>query len=108
MNITIRTNNKTLFIMIKSISISMLGVVLCAFVFFAASCNSNKPENTNAQTEQMADAYQCPMDCENGKIYDKPGDCPVCGMPLEAVDASSDAELHDHDHDHDHEEAGSK
>ncbi|MBE9490724.1 MAG: efflux RND transporter periplasmic adaptor subunit, partial [Bacteroidetes bacterium] len=26
--------------------------------------------------------YQCPMDCEQGKIYDKPGSCPVCKMDL--------------------------
>lgn len=26
--------------------------------------------------------YYCPMHCEGDKIYDKPGDCPVCGMDL--------------------------
>ncbi len=26
--------------------------------------------------------YYCPMHCEGEKIYDKPGDCPVCGMDL--------------------------
>jgi heavy metal translocating P-type ATPase len=27
--------------------------------------------------------YYCPMLCEGDKKYDKPGDCPVCGMHLE-------------------------
>jgi len=26
--------------------------------------------------------YYCPMHCEGDKVYDKPGDCPVCGMHL--------------------------
>ena len=26
--------------------------------------------------------YYCPMHCEGDKLYDKPGDCPVCGMDL--------------------------
>ena len=26
--------------------------------------------------------YTCPMGCENGKTYDAPGHCPVCGMKL--------------------------
>lgn len=33
--------------------------------------------------------YYCPMFCEGDKIYDKPGDCPVCGMDL--VEAPSKA-----------------
>lgn len=26
--------------------------------------------------------FYCPMHCEGEKTYDKPGSCPVCGMPL--------------------------
>jgi len=26
--------------------------------------------------------FYCPMHCESDKTYDKPGDCPVCGMDL--------------------------
>src|SRR5690606_1008447 len=26
--------------------------------------------------------FYCPMHCEGDKTYDKPGDCPVCGMDL--------------------------
>ena len=28
--------------------------------------------------------YYCPMHCEGEKTYEKPGDCPVCGMDLVA------------------------
>ena len=31
---------------------------------------------------QKGDRYYCPMHCEGDKTYDKPGDCPVCGMHL--------------------------
>jgi hypothetical protein len=33
----------------------------------------------------MHDAYQCPMDCEDGKTYEKEGNCPVCKMDLKKV-----------------------
>ena len=35
-----------------------------------------KPEPTGSGI------YYCPMHCEGDKTYDKPGDCPVCGMDL--------------------------
>jgi hypothetical protein len=31
--------------------------------------------------------YYCPMRCEGDKTYDKPGDCPVCGMHLKKEEA---------------------
>ena len=34
--------------------------------------------------------FYCPMQCEGDKMYDEPGDCPVCGMDLvEEVSMSS-------------------
>ena len=33
-------------------------------------------------TEEKAKKYYCPMRCEGDKMYDEPGDCPVCGMHL--------------------------
>lgn len=34
--------------------------------------------------------FYCPMQCEGDKMYDEPGDCPVCGMDLvEEVDTKS-------------------
>ncbi len=29
--------------------------------------------------------YYCPMHCEGDKVYDKPGNCPVCNMHLVPV-----------------------
>ncbi|HKQ57252.1 MAG TPA: heavy metal-binding domain-containing protein, partial [Candidatus Eisenbacteria bacterium] len=29
--------------------------------------------------------YVCPMLCEPGRVYQRPGDCPVCGMDLQLV-----------------------
>lgn len=31
--------------------------------------------------------YYCPMHCEGDKTYNKPGDCPVCGMHLKKEEA---------------------
>ena len=31
---------------------------------------------------KAAGKYYCPMFCEGDKVYDKAGDCPVCGMDL--------------------------
>ncbi|WP_053977116.1 heavy metal translocating P-type ATPase [Mangrovimonas xylaniphaga] len=31
---------------------------------------------------QGTGVFYCPMHCEGDKTYDKPGDCPVCGMDL--------------------------
>jgi Cu2+-exporting ATPase len=32
--------------------------------------------------EGHGDVYYCPMHCEGDKTYDRPGNCPVCGMDL--------------------------
>lgn len=31
--------------------------------------------------------YFCPMKCEGEKVYNQPGDCPVCGMHLKKIEA---------------------
>ncbi len=53
-----------------------------------------EPEQSEKKTETVAASnedkkalpsrqrYYCPMHCEGDKTYDKPGDCPVCGMHL--------------------------
>ncbi len=38
--------------------------------------------NNNKNT---ASSYKCPMDCEHGKTYNKPGSCPVCKMDLKLL-----------------------
>lgn len=30
-------------------------------------------------------SYQCPDDCENGPVYDKPGPCKKCGKEMEIL-----------------------
>ncbi|MFV8365149.1 heavy metal translocating P-type ATPase [Flavobacterium sp. XS1P27] len=47
-------------------------------------CSSNKPQEkpTVILPSTAQGKYYCPMHCEGEKVYDKPGDCPVCGMDL--------------------------
>lgn len=39
------------------------------------------PENE----EKKGEKYQCPMKCEGDKVYNEPGNCPVCNMKLMPV-----------------------
>jgi len=69
----------------------LIAVITCSISFTA--CNSTKektpesppqttvPDSTGSNTQVAT--YQCPMDCEKGKTYNAPGQCPVCGMDLE-------------------------
>ncbi len=64
-----------------------------SILFFSfTACNneaSNKSGSDSTHTatnETHQHAYRCPMNCENGKTYDKEGKCPVCGMELEHFD----------------------
>lgn len=43
-----------------------------------------KAENKKLKkvTKDGNGTFYCPMHCEGDKTYDKPGDCPVCGMDL--------------------------
>ncbi|MDQ1167361.1 heavy metal translocating P-type ATPase [Flavobacterium sp. SORGH_AS_0622] len=49
-------------------------------------CSGHKKENhdhTKKVHQPSANGiYYCPMHCEGDKTYNKPGDCPVCGMDL--------------------------
>ena len=46
----------------------------------------NKHSHSHVHKQEMhanaAGKYYCPMHCEGDKVYDKPGNCPVCGMRL--------------------------
>ncbi|GAA3780461.1 heavy metal translocating P-type ATPase [Flavobacterium ginsengiterrae] len=53
------------------------------------SCCSSKKEHSHHDHAKKAaiphnatGVYYCPMHCEGDKTYNKPGDCPVCGMDL--------------------------
>ena len=49
------------------------------------SCCSTQSHDHKKETAVPNNAqgkYYCPMHCEGEKLYDKAGDCPVCGMDL--------------------------
>lgn len=52
-------------------SIGMLGDIM-----------EEKPKVKLSNNRPTSGKYYCPMHCEGDKIYDKDGDCPVCGMDL--------------------------
>ncbi len=41
-----------------------------------------KPKEKHVSKPDNGGKYYCPMHCEGDKMYDKAGDCPVCGMDL--------------------------
>jgi len=41
-----------------------------------------KPKPPVNPNSNQSGVYYCPMHCEGDKTYDKPGDCPICGMDL--------------------------
>ena len=88
---------------------AVLLVLLLSMSVAFISCKENKSEVKQEHHEQgvekadmaLNDVYQCPMDCEDGKTYDKEGTCPMCKMDLQKV--KKDGEGNDHDHaGHDH------
>ncbi|MEO7046787.1 MAG: heavy metal-binding domain-containing protein, partial [Ferruginibacter sp.] len=42
-----------------------------------------KPLEEKKSIKNEGGVWYCPMHCEGDKTYNKPGDCPVCGMHLE-------------------------
>ncbi len=53
----------------------------------------NVRNHTDAVHQRKINAakYYCPMRCEGDKVYDEPGDCPVCGMHLAAMAGKEDS-----------------
>lgn len=47
--------------------------------------NHNTHQHHPVAAVNTGGKYYCPMHCEGEKLYDKPGNCPVCGMNLEKV-----------------------
>lgn len=41
-----------------------------------------KKKEEKKANQSTTGTFYCPMHCEGEKTYDKPGDCPVCGMDL--------------------------
>ena len=42
-------------------------------------------EAKDTETIEAGASYQCPDDCENGPVYDKPGPCKKCGKEMEVL-----------------------
>lgn len=61
--------------------------VLAFSIVLFTSCKDQKTDNKQvSHTELHASVeYKCPMDCEDGKMYDKEGKCPVCKMGLKTL-----------------------
>lgn len=69
----------------------LIASVLFGGAFFIASKSWKSPA---AGQVKAATKYYCPM--HPGIFYDKPGDCPICGMKLVPVDRAPVHQDHDH------------
>ena len=80
---------------IKSISLGIFALLFSMTLI--VSCGEAKKETKEVTEEEVSAeveeskedhsdhvAYQCPMDCEDGKTYKEAGSCPVCKMDLKA------------------------
>ncbi len=47
------------------------------------------PRAGQSQKNDTGGKYYCPMRCEGDKTYDRPGDCPVCGMHLKKEETAT-------------------
>ena len=59
----------------------MKKLLLKSALFLAFSLYLSACDNEN----KTALSYQCPMECEDDKVYPEKGDCPVCHMHLELL-----------------------
>jgi len=64
---------------------------------------------TKKEDIKASNSYYCPMKCEGEKVYEQPGDCPVCNMHLVPVgeQVKKDHVKHDN-HQHHHSEQSHK
>ena len=65
-----------------------LKIILSTFVLLVSftACNSDTTKHNNADLV----VFQCPMQCEGDKTYDKEGSCPICKMYLKQVETASE------------------
>ncbi|MCC6414273.1 MAG: hypothetical protein IT270_21670 [Saprospiraceae bacterium] len=82
----------------KNFLLAAFAAALLIIVNFTACKTDHSKQQANATADQTAQAdantaYICPMNCEDGKLYDQPGKCPVCNMnlePTQRTDASAE------------------
>jgi len=79
----------------KSIYIILLAISL---ITTFSACSNSTPKNSAVETKADEKAvYTCTMHPEVRR--DKPGDCPICGMPLVKMNvADSTMYMPDHNH----------
>jgi len=53
-------------------------------------------KNQYSAKVEKSTGYQCPMHCEGDKVYDQPGNCPVCNMKLVPLDEKGSHGHHNH------------
>ena len=53
-------------------------------------------KNQQSGNEEKNTVYHCPMRCEADKVYNHPGNCPVCNMKLVPVNDKSSNVHHNH------------
>ena len=85
-------------------SIVLFAFVIATFAFVSCKGDAEEKEETAKETavedsevpaeEMHMASYACPMDCEKGKTYEAPGQCPVCEMDL--VENTDGHEGHNH------------
>ena len=78
----------------------ILSIAVAAMLVVTGCKTEVKKEKEPVKTEEKMEmatleVYQCPMDCEKGKTYEKEGDCPVCKMDLKKIEKQA-KEAEDH------------
>lgn len=61
-------------------------LILLFVLALFTSCGSSE-KKAEAPAEEAKEQYQCPMKCTE-EVFDKPGQCSVCGMELEKITKS--------------------
>ena len=85
----------------KSILKTALAIISISATMSITSCGSETKKEImdvehSEHSDSTANAYMCPMNCENGKTYSEPGKCPKCGMDLEQINNAENHEEHKH------------
>ena len=65
-------------------------------LLFTLALNIQCKTDKNSQTD-IAQTYQCPMQCEGNKTYNEQGSCPVCKMDLKVISEDTDKGLADNE-----------
>lgn len=80
----------------KKVTVLLIIVFSVSVLFTACKETKKDVKLENHEAEQKGELahteYECPMDCEDGKTYEKKGSCPVCKMDLKEKEANQDGE----------------